>query len=79
MAGRPVFLYRLRRGARLGTRMRVMKLRPSKPAGRYRAVARLPMRSVRRSDRLFICYRNPAPNAVGDPVRGPSPCGRRRA
>jgi outer membrane protein assembly factor BamB len=78
MAGRRVYMYRLPRGAKRGIRIRVLRLRASRPRGRYRAAARLPLRGLRRTDRLFVCFRNPMPGAVGRPVRGPDPCGRRR-
>ena len=79
MAGRRVFFYQLRRGRRYGTRIRSVRWRASRPAGLFRAAIRIPYRSVRRTDTIFFCFRNPRPNAIGKPVRGPDPCGRRRA
>jgi outer membrane protein assembly factor BamB len=78
LKGRRLYMYLLRKGARRVVRIRVLRLRPWKPRGRYRAKVRLPVRGLRRTDRLYVCFRNPLPDAVGPPVRGPDPCGRRR-
>ena len=79
LRGRRVFFYQLRRGQRYGTRIRSVRWRASRPAGLFRASIRIPYSSVRRTDTIFFCFRNPLPNAIGKPVRGPDPCGRKRA
>lgn len=79
LARRPVYFYRLRRGQKLATRIRVVRWRATGRPQRFRASIRLRAASLRRTDRIFFCFRNPLPNAVGKPVRGTDPCGRRRA
>jgi outer membrane protein assembly factor BamB len=79
MAQRPVFFYKLRRGQKLGTRIRKVRWRATARRGRFTASIRLARKGLRRIDKIFFCFRNPAPNAIGKPVRGPDPCGRRRA
>jgi hypothetical protein len=76
LAGRRIFVYHYRRGARTALRIGAPRLRRQGGGAHVKAVLRTP--SLRQSDLFFTCLRERRNDGFGKPNKALRRCGRRR-